>query len=228
MQTVPGSPQTAPGAGQAFGQRRRLGRPVGNPNDRVPPAAGPNNAQDEASRRRDKRRLWMWVAFLATSPLCLGVVVWAAISWNGSYPTVAPPVPQGWQAVAGIYASFSAPKGWGLQQGMSDAQGDTYYSGRGGGAGESVTQADNPPAPAHKVPAVVATFLGGSYQVTSVVPRHVRNAQEAWSYRFELPGGKQAVGVLAWVKRTESKVWLVALPASPTAEKLLSTLTLAT
>jgi hypothetical protein len=170
----------------------------------------------------------MWVAFLGTSPLCLGVVVWAALSWNGSYPTVAPPVPPGWQPVAGVYASFSVPRTWSLQPGMSDAQGDTYYSGPGGAAGDSVTQARAPPAPARRVPAVIATFLGGTYRVTSVAPARVRHAGEAWSYRFALPGGRRAVGTLAWVKPTQSEVWLVAVPASPTAAKILSTLTLAT
>jgi len=180
-----------------------------------------------AASRRDRRRLWMWMAFLGFSPLCVGVVAWAAVAWNGSYPTVSPPLPQGWQAVAGIYASFSAPKSWKLQPGMADAQGDAYYAGPGGAAGEVVRQAGSAPSPTGPLPSVVATFLGGTYRVAGFAPYKVRNAAKAWEYRFELPHGKQALGILAWVKSTQSEVWLVALPASPTAHKLLSTLTLA-
>ena len=191
------------------------------------PSAADFGRQD-APTRRDRRRQWLWVAFMGFCPLCLGVVVWAALSLNGGYPTVAPPVPKGWQAVAGVYASFSAPKGWTLNETMSDAQGDTYYSGPGGGAGVSVTQADHAPVAATTVPGVVSTFLGGHYRVTSITPRAVRNAAKAWTYRFALSHQKEGLGILAWVKATQSEVWLVALPASPTAEKLLSTLTLAT
>jgi hypothetical protein len=155
------------------------------------------------------------------------VVVWAAVAWNGSYPTVAPRVPKGWQAVAGVYASFSAPKDWKLQQTLSDAQSDTYYFGPGGAAGESVTQATSPPSATTSLPAVVKTFLGGHYRVTSIAPRSVHNADKAWTYRFSLPRGRSAVGALVWVKRTQSEIWLVTLPTSPTTEKVLSTLTVA-
>ncbi len=189
---------------------------------------GDGGGLDSSARTHERRRMWMWLAFLGFSPLCLGVVAWAAVAWNGSYPTVPPPVPKGWKAVAGIYASFSVPKGWALQPGMADAQGDVYYSGSGGAAGEMVREATSPPKPARSVPSVVATFLGGHYNVVSVTPYRLRNAAVAWQYRFELSSGEQAVGVLAWVKPTQSQVWLVALPASATARRVLSTLTLAT
>jgi hypothetical protein len=176
---------------------------------------------------RERRRLWMWVAFLGFSPVCLGIVAWAAVAWNGSYPTVAPVVPKGWQPVAGIYASFSTPKGWVLQPGMADAQGDAYYSGPGGAAGEMVRPASTPPRPTRQVPAVIATFLGGHYTVESITPYRLRYASAAWRYRFNLGRGEHALGILAWVRPTQSEVWLVALPASATAQKVLSTLTVA-
>jgi|GEM_PF-1980077 hypothetical protein len=194
-------------------------------------AAGINHrpdAEQPPGPNRERRRLWMWAAFLGFSPICLGVVAWAAVAWNGSYPTVAPPVPPGWQAVAGIYASFSVPKRWVLQPGMADAQGDAYYSGPGGAAGEVVRQASSQPQPRREVPPVVSTFLGGRYHVASIRPYRLHNATEAWEYLFRLGGSKQGLGVLAWAKATQSVVWLVATPASPTANKVLSTLTLAT
>jgi len=169
----------------------------------------------------------LWVALFAFCPICLGVVLWAALDLNGGYPTVQPPVPAGWQAVPGIYASFSVPSSWSLQQDMSDSAGDIYYSGPGGGAGESVTEADKAPSAGAPLPAIVGTFLEGTYQVSSVNRITLKNATEAWRYRFYLPNGQAATGVMAWVKPTESEVWLVLSPASATAEKALSTLTLA-
>lgn len=189
--------------------------------------AVPESGQTEASAGRRRKKVLVWAAFLAFSPLCLGVTVWAALSWNGGYPTVKPVVPRGWQAVPGVYASFSVPKGWSLQQDLSDSEGDDYYSGRSGAAAESVTQATTAPLPARRVPAQISNYLGGRYKVASVTPEKLRNADVAWSYKFVLPGAQQALGTLAWVKGTQSEVWLVALPASPTAKAVLATLTLA-
>jgi hypothetical protein len=146
---------------------------------------------------------------------------------NGSYPTVKPPVPAGWQAVPGIYASFSAPRSWSLQQDLSDSAGDVYFGGRGGGVGESVVEAKVAPAPGAALPPIVRTFLGGHYVQLSRRSVGVANAQKAWDYRFALPAGRRAEGVEAWVRGTESLVWLVAVPSSPTGTRVLSTLTLA-
>ncbi len=183
--------------------------------------------RDGAPTSRGRRRVWLWVALLAFSPACVGVATWAALAWNGSYPTVAAPVPHGWQAVPGVYASFSVPKSWSFQQSLSDSQGDVYYSGPGGAAAQSVTEARRPPAPGRTVPAVVANYLGGSYTVTSVAPYRLHNAGRCWEYRFSLPSHEKALGILAWARKTSSEVWLVAMPASPTTERVLSTLTLA-
>jgi hypothetical protein len=169
----------------------------------------------------------MWVAFMAVTPICLGVVVWAAIALNGNYPTVAPPVPRGWQSVPGIYASFSAPRNWSLQQYMSDSAGDIYYSGPGGAAGESVTAVDRAPRPG-ALPTIVGTFLIDRYTVASTTAYSVRHATEAWRYTFRLASGRTATGVLAWVKPTQSEIWLIVSPTSATTMKVLSTLTLAT
>jgi hypothetical protein len=176
----------------------------------------------------DRRRLLRWAALLAFCPVCLGVVVWAAIGMNGSYPTVKPPVPSGWQAVPGIYASFSAPSSWSLQQSMSDSSGDIYYSGPGGGAGESVAEADHQPPHLGPLPAIVGSFLEVPYRVTSVTGARIKNATVAWHYNFSLKGGGTAVGVLAWVKPTQSEIWMIVSPVSATTERALSTLTLAT
>ena len=165
-----------------------------------------------------------WVALLTLTPICIGVVLWAALGLNGNYPTVAPSVPRGWQAVRGVYASFSVPGDWTLQQFMSDAAGDVYYAGTGGGAGESVTEADVPPSPSAAIPQIVATFLGSRFRVLSVKPFHLARAAQSWHYRFRLADGREGLGTMAWVRTTESEVWLVALPASATAETVLSTL----
>jgi hypothetical protein len=177
--------------------------------------------------RAHRRKFWAWVAFLTFCPICVAVVLWAAFDLNGNYPTVQPPVPHGWQSVPGIYASFSAPKNWSLNQVMSDAAGDIFYSGPGGGAGESVTQAGSAPSPARALPAIVGTFLGRRYQVIAKVPITLRHATVAWRYRFHLAGGGTGLGIMAWVSATQSDVWLVVQPASSTTGKILSTLTLA-
>jgi hypothetical protein len=165
---------------------------------------------------------------MAFTPICIGVVVWAALDLNGSYPTVKPAVPHGWQAVLGIYASFSVPNSWVLEQSMSDESADVYYSGRAGAAGESVLEADAAPSPTRGFPAVLATYLGGQYAVQSVEPVKLGNASVAWRYRFRLTGGGTGLGVLAWVKATQTQVWLVAAPATALANRVLSTLRLAT
>jgi hypothetical protein len=213
------------------------GHPGGGDARDVPPAGGQTLLQQTGLRRHDpridqptkadRRRLWRWAALLAFCPICLGVVVWAALGMNGSYPTVKPPVPAGWQSVPGIYASFSVPGGWSLKQFLSDASGDVYYSGAGGGVGESVTQADRAPDANGRLPEIVGIFLGWKYHVSSVVETKLANATKVWRYRFHLANGRSSVGVLAWVKPTQSEVWLVASRDSATTEKALSTLTLA-
>jgi hypothetical protein len=196
------------------------------------PASGPgvlrrHDPRVDPPTKDDRRKLWRWVVLLAFCPICLGVVVWAAVGMNGSYPTVKPPVPAGWQSVAGVYASFSVPGNWSLKQFMSDAAGDVYYSGPGGGVGESVTQADKAPKDQGPLPAIVGTFLGWKYQVSSITGTKIANAAVAWRYRFHLANGTSSTGVLAWVKPTQSEVWLIASRDSATTEKAISTLTLA-
>ena len=181
----------------------------------------------EPPTRSDRRRLYGWVAFLGLTPVCIGVVLWAALGLNGGYPTVRPPVPPGWQAVTGIYASFSVPKSWSLNQFMSDEAGDVYYSGHDGGAGESVVEQKVPPSPRSLPPEIVSTFLGGQYQIASVARAAVHNATSSWYYRFRLPGDQIGIGVLAWVKATQSEVWLVATPDNATTRQALATLALA-
>lgn len=201
-------------------------------NGRAPVATGQvvlrrHDPRVDPPTREDRRRLWRWVALLAFCPVCLGVVVWAALSLNGSYPTVKPPVPAGWKPVAGVYASFSVPRSWSLKQFMSDSAGDIYYAGPGGGVGESVTQAAKMPAHQGPLPTIVGTFLGGKYQVSNVTLTRVGHATVAWRYQFHLADGTSSTGVLAWVKPTQSEVWLVASRGSATTEKAISTLTLA-
>ncbi len=192
------------------------------------PAPAPrHDPRVDPPTKRDRRRLLAWLALLTLTPICIGVVLWAAIGLNGNYPTVAPPVPRGWQAVPGVYASFSVPHGWTLQQFMSDAAGDVYYAGASGGAGESVTEADVPPSPRDALPQIVGTFLGAHYRVLSVTAFHLAGAELSWHYQFLLGDGKEGLGTMAWVKTTESEVWLVGLPSSATTERVLSTLTVA-
>ncbi len=187
----------------------------------------PHDPRIDPPTKADRRRFFGWVAFLSVAPVCVGVVIYAAVSMNGSYPTVKPPVPHGWQAVPGIYASFAAPKSWSLQQDLSDSAGDIFFGARGAGVGESVVEAKVAPAPGAALPPIVKTFLGGRYTQLSRRSTRIANAQMAWEYTFALPGGRRAEGVEAWVKATESLVWLVAVPSSPTGSRVLSTLTLA-
>jgi hypothetical protein len=216
-------------AGTEGGRRQPPGGPVPV---RADPARRPtsdywrHDPRVDPPTKKDRRRLLAWMGLLAFTPVCLGGVVWAALRLNGNYPTVAPPVPRGWQSVPGIYASFAAPRTWSIQQLMSDAAGDIYYSGPGGGAGESVTQASSAPRPAN-LPTIVATYLVDPYKVVSRTDYRIHNATDAWKYTFRLRGGRTGLGLLAWVAPTQSVVWLFVATAAATTEKLLSTLTLA-
>ena len=175
---------------------------------------------------KDRRRLLFWVAFLGITPICLGVVVWAALDLNGNYPTVASPVPHGWQSVPGVYASFSAPRSWALNQSMSDSAGDVYYSGPGGAAGESVVQSGSMPSTT-RLPTIVSTYLVKQFEVAHPSPYKLHGATEAWEYTFHLAGGDEGAGVLAWVKSTQSEIWLIVTPVDSTTREVLSTLTVA-
>ncbi len=175
----------------------------------------------------DRRRAWLWLLVLGFSPLCIGVAVWAALDLNAAYPTVAPPVPPGWQAVKGIYASFSVPGPWSLQSALSDEVGDICYTGRGGGAGESVTASARPPSGQAPLPKIVGVFLQEPYRVTSLGPYRLANAAVAWRYRLRLRDGTGAIALHAWARATQTDVWLVAWPSGPTALRVLQTLTLA-
>ena len=191
---------------------------------------GPPHRHDpriDPPNQQDHRRKWLWLSLLAFCPICLGVVVWATLDLNGSYPTVKPPVPSGWQAVPGIYASFSVPATWSLNQEMSDSNGDVYYSGAGGGVGESVAQVNSAPDPSGPLPTIVGTFLEAPYRVSSVHKITLEYATLAWRYQFHIADGRTATGVMAWVRPTQSEIWLIVSPVSPTTEKALTTLTLA-
>lgn len=178
--------------------------------------------------RQDKRRLWAWIALLGFTPVCLAGVAWAALGLNGSYPTVRPPVPAGWKAVRGIYASISVPKSWSLQETLSDSAGDIYYSSPGGGVGMSVVEADHEPSHTGRFPPIVGVFLGGGkFQVSRLTSLHLPGATRAWGYRFRLPGGGAGTGVLAWAKPTETRIWLVTNHVTTVTGRIFSTLTLA-
>jgi hypothetical protein len=176
--------------------------------------------------RADRQRVWKWLALLALSPLCVGLAIWATSGPSPSYPTVKPPVPHGWQAVPGIYASFSVPRGWVLENALSDQMGDVYYSGRGGGAGESVTEANQEPSAATPLPAIIRAFLQENYRVTSSTNYRLHNAAVAWLYRFKLADGTTAAAVHAWVRSSDTDAWLVASPVNPTTQEVLRTLAL--
>ncbi len=169
----------------------------------------------------------MWLALLALSPLCIGLAVWASSSPSRPLPTVEPPVPSGWQAVRGIYASFSVPKGWALENALSDQVGDVYYSGRGGGAGESVTEANHEPSAAATPPVMVRVFLQENYRVAGTASLGLHNAAVAWLYRFRLADGSAAAAVHAWVRSSGTDAWLVVSPVNRTTREVLRTLTLA-
>jgi hypothetical protein len=210
-------------AGQGTGLRGSAGAGVAQ-------ALAPPRRHDpriDPPTRADRRKAGWWVLVLAFTPICLGVLVWATVNWNGSYPNVKAPVPHGWQAVPGIYASFSVPGNWSLQPFMSDAAADVYYSGPAGGIGESVTQDNNEPSTTGRLPAIVGTFLTDRYSVTSITPFRLRNAAAAWRYQFRLANGTKGTGILAWASATQSEVWLIATPVTATTDRALSTLTLA-
>jgi hypothetical protein len=209
-----GSDRDGGGRGPGGPDRGGSGRaePLGPPRRHDPRIDPPTKA--------DRRRTGWWVAVLAFTPICLGLLVWATVNWNGSYPNVKAPVPYSWQAVPGIYASFSVPGNSSLQPFMSD-------SGPAGGIGESVTQADKEPSATGHLPAIVGTFLTERYSVASVTPFRLRNAAAAWRYQFRLANGTDGTGILAWASATQSEVWLIATPRTATTDEALSTLTLA-
>jgi hypothetical protein len=160
-------------------------------------------------------------------PLCLGVVVYAAIGTKQApYPEVKPPTPAGWQVETNPYVGLSIPGGWKLNTAFSDENGDSYWAGPGGVAAESVVVTTKQPTEQAKVPEIVGVFLRDSYRVTSVAPTTLANATVAWRYGFVESNGQRAEGIHAWVKDTETEVWFIVTPPNTTTARVLATLTL--
>jgi hypothetical protein len=166
---------------------------------------------------------------MLVSPVCLAVVVWYSIGVKPPpVPTVHPPVPAGWQPEANAYVGLSVPSTWVLRPAYSDSNGDSYWSGPGGGVGESVIVASTAPTQKAAPPAVLTSFLPGeSYRVISETPIRIPNATVAWRVQLSLRNGTEATAVHAWVRDTQTEVWVVGHPSSATVDQSLRTLTLA-
>ena len=154
--------------------------------------------------KADRRRLLGWVAFLSLTPICLAVVVWAALGLNGNYPTVAPPGSRRLASGAGYIRQLLGAQELDAPAVHERCRGRHLLLGAGGGVGESVTAVTSAPRPT-ALPAIVGTYLTSRYVVVARDGLQIRNATKAWRYTFRLTDGATGLGVLAWVKPTQSR-----------------------
>lgn len=187
----------------------------------------PHDVRLDEPTAADRRRNRRWLVLLLLTPVCLGVVVYAALGTKAApYPEVKPLQPAGWQVETNPYVGLSIPPRWQLNTAFSDQNGDSYWAGTGGVVAESVSVTNVAPTATRKLPEIIGVFLRTGYQVTGVTPITLTNATVAWRYQFALANGQRAVGVHAWVKDNQTEVWFVVTPPNATTDHVLSTLTL--
>ena len=172
----------------------------------APPGQRRHDPRIDQPTRADRRRLWRWAALLAFCPICLGVVVWAALEHERQLPD---------RQTAGPVRVAIGP--WhlcqflGARQLVAQAVPERRFGRRlitrapGGGVGESVTQADRAPTAHGPLPEIVGTFLGWKYQVTSV--RRRRSPTPPWP------------GATASTWRTARHLWACWPGSSPPSRK---------
>jgi hypothetical protein len=189
------------------------------------PPAGTTPIRLAAQRRRNGR----WFLLLALTPVIfLGLYAAGAFATGGQTPVVDPlSVPHGYTAVTDGYYGFAIPSAWKENSAFSDSDGDTYYDGRGGWAGESERVAAVSPTPSTAVPQPLWAF--GTPRPTAFTlvgghPATVPGATFAWAVTLTRPGGFRASALDVWERRSQTELWLVVRGSSATEARVLATL----
>lgn len=166
---------------------------------------------------------------MALTPIVFGILgAISLFSRSPPAPTVSPvSVPPGYRSISDAYFGYVLPARWRLDTSFSDANGDTYYSGPGGWAGEHLSASKIPPGPSTPVPTPLEAFGVGVPSPLTVTGGHrvaVAGASFAWQVTLGRPDGFRAQALDVWQPSTGTELWLMIHAAPSTTATILHSL----
>lgn len=182
-------------------------------------------AEAAAQARRNHR----WMLLLAMTPIVFIILyVISAYSPHHGEPVVKPlHVPAHYTAVTDAYFGYAIPATWKQNSAFSDANGDFYYNGAGGWAGEHLSIKKTSPTPSTPVPEALKAFdtaVPTGFSVTDGHAVHVEGAPFAWAVTLRRPGGFVAQAVDVWEPQSQEELWLMVRSSPSTRATVLGSL----
>jgi hypothetical protein len=195
--------------------------------DQRPPRQNPERPNPDD--RRQARRNHRWMLLMAMTPVVFGILYALGVFTHGDPEPVVDPVrvPAGYTAVTDAYFGFSLPTAWKQNSAFSDSDGDFYYNGPGGWAGENESIAKVSPTPSTPVPESLKSFdtavptgftLVGGHRIT------VPGTTFAWAVTLTRPGGFRAEAVDVWEAHSQTELWLMVNSSPATDATVVSSL----
>lgn len=178
-----------------------------------------------AGTRTGLSKNWKWLAFLALGPVCVAATFVAAshLKSPANYD-LKPPVPAGYRAVANPYYAFSVPKSWKENSAKSDENGDLFYQGRSGTAGETTAITKTRPPSDEPIPSIITLYFEPHYRVVSRRQAVIPHATLAQIDTLRAANGRSATLYHGWVKRTQTEFWVLFSGSPATVSKMAATL----
>jgi hypothetical protein len=181
--------------------------------------------QAAAQARRNHR----WMILLALTPVVF--IILYVISVNSPHegePVVEPMrVPAGYTAITDAYFGYATPAAWKENSAFSDANGDFYYNGVGGWAGEHLSIQKTSPTASTPVPEALQAFgtsVPTALSVTDGHAVHVDGAGFAWAVTLHRPDGFVARALDVWEPQSQEEVWLMVHSSPATMATVLASL----
>jgi hypothetical protein len=175
------------------------------------------------------RRNHRWMILLALTPIVFIILyVISVYSPHEGDPVVEPiRVPTGYYAITDAYFGYSIPSGWKENSAFSDSNGDFYYNGPGGWAGENLSIKKVSPTPSSPVPESLQSFdtaVPTPFQETHGHVIKVPGAAFAWAVTLQRPDGFVAQAVDVWERRSQTQLWLMVKSSAKTDATVLASL----
>jgi hypothetical protein len=175
------------------------------------------------------RRNHRWMVLLAMTPIVFIILyIISAYSPHEGDPVVEPVrVPAGWIGVTDAYYGYATPSGWKENSAFSDANGDFYYNGPGGWAGEHLSVQKTSPTPSSPIPEALKAFdtaVPTGFTETDGHAVHVQGAAFAWAVTLTRPGGFRAGAVDVWERQSQEELWLMVRSSPATTTTVLTSL----
>lgn len=181
------------------------------------------NVGNAPTGRRGPSKNWKWLAVLALGPVCVAFTFVIANRIQQPNYNLKPPVPAGYRDVANPYYAFSIPKSWKENSAKSDQNGDAFYQGRSGSAGETTAITKTRPR-TNALPQIIGLFFGPHYRVVRRQPTTIPHATFAQLDTLQAAGGKTATLYHGWVAGTQTEFWVIFTGSPATVSKMAATL----